>query len=152
MTTTFTEARDEINSLFFAKWKAETAAIVGYVPEVLWHNVQSRDIPNSSKYWARVSQQAVLESQTTLSTCEGKPGQKRYTADGLVFVQIFAPKQLGNSAQFAGKLAEVARNAFRGKSTPGKVWFRNARIIDIEPEDQFYRFNVVAEFQYDELG
>lgn len=152
MTTTRSEARNEINGLFLAAWNANAAAIVGYVPNVEWQGVQPRTTPDPSKYWARVSMQTVFEEQTTLSTCEGKPGQKRYTASGLVFVQLFCPKSLGQAFELGGELAEVAKKAFRGKSTPGKVWFRNARINEIDPEDLYYRYNVVTEFEYDELG
>lgn len=152
MTTTYSEARNQINELFAAAWKANTAAIAGYVPNIEWQGVQPRDKPESSKYWARVSVQSVFEEQTTLSTCEGRPGQKRYTASGLVFVQLFCPKSIIGSFETGGKLAQVAKKAFRGKTTPGKVWFRNCRINELEPEALFYRFNVVTEFEYDELG
>lgn len=152
MTTTRSEARNEINGLFLAAWNAGAGALAGYVPEIEWQGRQPRNTPDGSKFWARVSMQTVFEEQTTLSTCEGKPGQKRYTASGLVFVQLFCPKSNTQAFEIGGKLAEVARNAFRGKSTPGKVWFRNARINELDPEELYYRFNVVTEFEYDELG
>ena len=149
----FDEVRNEIFALFNAAWEANTAAIVGYVPEVRWQGVQERDLPESSKFWVRVSKQTVFEEQATLSTCEGKPGQKKYTASGLVFVQLFCPKSNAQAVELGQKLAKVARNAFRGKTTPGKIWFRNARINDgIPPEELYERFNVVTEFEYDELG
>ncbi|AEX56100.1 minor tail protein [Burkholderia phage vB_BceS_KL1] len=152
MTTTHSEARNEINALFNTAWNANAGALAGYVPNIEWQGKQPRETPDSSKYWARVSIQTVLEEQTTLSTCEGKPGQKRYTASGLVFVQLFCPKSIVGSFEIGGKLAEVAKKAFRGKTTPGKVWFRNVRINELDPEDLYYRYNVVTEFEYDELG
>lgn len=152
MTTTHTGARNEINKLFNTAWQANAGAVAQYVPPVEWQGVQPKDTPNTSKHWARVSIQTVLEDQTTLSSCEGQPGQKRFTASGLVFVQIFSPKSLGDGFKVGGLLAEVARNAFRGKTTDSHVWFRNVRINELEPEDLYYRHNVVAEFEYDELG
>lgn len=152
MTTTHSAARDEMNALFLAAWNAGAPAIASYIPEIRWQGVQYRALPDGSKIWCRVTIETVFEEQTTLSTCEGKPGQKRYTASGLVFVQIFCPKSDTQAYTKGGKLAEVARNAFRGKSTPGKVWFRNARINELAPEELYERYNVVTEFEYDELG
>lgn len=152
MTTTYSEARNQINALFLAAWNAGSPAISTYIPEIRWKGDAKRELPDGSKFWCRVSIQTVLEEQSTLSTCEGKPGQKRYTASGLVFVQIFCPKSDTQAYSKGGKLAEVARNGFRGKSTPGKVWFRNARINELDPEELYERFNVVTEFEYDELG
>ena len=87
-----------------------------------------------------------------MSVSEGVNGQKRYTASGLVFAQIFSPRSASNGFEKGIALGEVAKKAFRGKTTPGKIWFRNVRLNELEPEDSFYRLNVVAEFEYDELG
>lgn len=148
----FDQVNDEINALFLAAWNAGSAAIAGYVPEIRWQGVQYRDLPDGSKFWVRLSKQTVFEEQATLSTCEGVPGKRKYTASGLVFVQIFCPKSNTQAFELGQKLAKLARNAFRGKSTPGKVWFRNTRINELTPEELYERFNVVTEFEYDEIG
>ncbi|WZB35692.1 tail terminator [Enterobacteria phage FtMidnight] len=148
----YDKASDEINALFFAAWKDKAPAIVGYVPEVRWFGVEDSDLPDGSKFWARVSKQTVMEEQTSLSTCVGEPGKRRYTASGLVFVQLFCPKSVDKACELGERLAVVARNAFRGKTTPGKIWFRNVRINEIPPESLYFRFNIVAEFEYTENG
>lgn len=152
MITNYAQATDEINQRFYDDWLSKTAEIVGYVPELRWQNVQEPAQINSSKFWARVSIQTVIEEQSTLSNCEGLPWQKRYTTNGLVFVQIFCPKSNARANELGKLLSVVARNSFRGKMTDNKVWFRKARINELPQEDLFYRFNVIAEFQYDELG
>lgn len=152
MSTTYSNAVDEINAVFWQNWNtAETLAIVGYVPEVRWQYVQEPETPDGSKFWARVSVQTVLESQATFSNDAAKPWQKRYTSSGLVFVQIFCPKSNQLSGEIGRKISEIARNSFRGALTPSNVWFKNARISEAAPEELFYRFNVVAEFEYDEF-
>lgn len=148
----FDEVNDEVNALFLSAWNAGSAAIVGYIPEIRWQGVQYRDLPDGSKFWARLHKETVIEEQASLSTCEGLPGQKKYTASGLVFVQLFCPKSETRAFDLGQKLAKLTRNAFRGKSTPGKIWFRNVRINEIGPEQLYERFNVVTEFEYDELG
>lgn len=149
---TYNQANDEINATFLAAWNAGTSAIVGYVPEIRWQNVQNRALPDGSKFWVRVSKDTVFERQATLSVCEGSPGQRKYTASGLVFVQLFMPKSNAQAYELGQQLAVVARNAFRGKTTPGNIWFRNVRINEINPEELYYRINVIAEFEYDEIG
>lgn len=146
---TYEEAIDEIFGIFNAAWFGDSAAVVGYVPEVRWPGVEEPEKPELSKFWARVSQQTVIEGQSSLRNGDG--GQ-RYTTDGLVFVQIFCPKSDSLGMTNGRKLAIIARNAFRGNATSGQVWFRNARINELPPEENWYRFNVVAEYEYDENG
>jgi len=146
---TYEEAIDEIFGIFNAAWLDNSAAVVGYVPEVRWPGVEEPEKPDLSKFWARVSQQTVIEGQSSLRN--GDAGQ-RYTTDGLVFVQIFCPKSDSLGMTNGRKLAIIARNSFRGNATSGQVWFRNARINELPPEENWYRFNVVAEYEYDENG
>jgi|ERR1044072_1973077 hypothetical protein len=148
----FADVRDEINTLFLAAWQANTAAIAGYVPDIYWQGVQSPIQPDGSKFWIRLSKQNVIEQQAALSTCVGAPGQRMYEASGLVFVQLFCPKSTSESFDLGQKLAVVARDAFRGKSTANNIWFRNVRINELEPEELYYRFNVVSEYEYNEIG
>lgn len=152
MTTTYADAIDAMFAKFRTAWIAATAAIVAYVPEVRWPGVENPALPSTDVYWARVSQQTVIERQTTLSNDVGEPGKKRYTTSGLIFVQIFCPKSDSRAMERGRALAVVARNAFRGHTASGVVWFRNAHVNELPPEELALRFNVVAEYEYDELG
>lgn len=145
-------AVDEMSALFKNAWNAGTTMIAGYVPEVRWLGNEIAVKPPSGKYWARFSTQNLTEEQATLSNCVEAPGSKHYTSSGLVFIQLFAPKSVNGSFTVLRLLAILARSAFRGKTTPGKVWFRNVRINEISPENEFYRINVVAEYEFDEVG
>lgn len=145
-------ARDEVYALFTTAWNAGSNAIAGHVPEIRYKGVLEDDAPDTSKFWCRISMQTVNENQATLSDCVGVAGRKKYTAYGLVFIQIFCPRSNSKCFEIGQKLATLARDSFRGKATPNKVWFRNCRINEIPPEDCWERFNVIAEFEYDELG
>jgi len=146
MALTYDEAIDQIFSIFRTAWNAKSAAIVGYIPEVRWPGVEEPDTPNTDKFWVRVSQQTVKEGQSTLRN----DGCTRYTTDGLLFIQLFCPKSDSKSMEKGRKLAMLARDAYRGNSTDGKVWFRDARIKELPPEKDWYRFNIIAEYEYDE--
>lgn len=152
MTLTYDEAIDEIYGLLYAAWQSSTASIAGYVPAIRWAGKEEPEKPDGSLFWARCSASNVVEPQTSLSNCVEQPGNSRYTPVGVVIVQLFCPKSDATAMEKGRLLAQVARNAFRGKTTPGKVWFRNARIHEIEPEDLFYRLNIIAEYEYDEIG
>lgn len=156
ITLTPSEAQDVMNGQFLTKWAdGETLALIGYVPEILWQNIEKPGYPNSSQYYVRVSHQTVLEKQANLSGCEGAAGQKRYRTHGLTFVQVFCPVSDAQHGEKGLKLATIARNAFRGAlshSDNSDVWFRNARINPLPRENDIHRLNVVAEHEYDELG
>lgn len=149
MTTSFAASRDEICSLFWSKWNsAETSAIVGYVPDVFWPMLEE-DEPDSSKFWARLSIQSENEEQTCF---RGSDLTRRYTGSGTIFVQLFCPKSEFGNVNKGRTLAQVAQAAFRGKATQCGIWFRNVRIIELSAENLYYRFNVIADYEYDEIA
>ena len=149
MPATYEEAIDQLFETFKTAWDADTTAIVGYVPEIRWQGVESPNAPDTSKYWARASQQTVMESQTTLAN---EAGCIRYTAEGIVFIQVFCPKSDSLSMENGRKLAMVGKEGFRGKKTSGGIWFRNVRIQELPAEMKWNRLNVMAEYEYDEIG
>jgi hypothetical protein len=147
------QATNEINQMFLDFWNSETSLEVelGYMPSIRWYGNDEGYKPDASKFWIWHSTQSVFEEQATLNTCTGKPGEKRYNCAGLVIVQIFCPKSETNAKYKGAAIAQVCKNAYRGKHSPNKIWFRNVRILDISDETLYYRFNVIAEYEYDEL-
>lgn len=152
MTLLALEAEDQIKTKFYETWQAGATAIVGYVPEVRWQGVEEPSAPDANKFWCRHSLEIVEEQQSTLSSCEGAPGQKRYVTYGLVFVQIFCPRSLALAYRQGKLLGELAKSAYRGTSTPGGVWFRKATLKPLQSENSYIRFNVSAQFEYDSLA
>lgn len=150
MSTTYRAATSDMFALVLGTLPA-LALLLGYQPEIRWHDVPSSKQPTPDRLWMRVSRQTVDAGQSTLSTCVGEPGKVRYTEYGLVFVQLFAPAESDKMQDMLAQVAQEIRKVFRRKSTEGKVWFRNARIREIPPEAKFLRMNVVAEFEYDEI-
>lgn len=151
MITDYENFVDELNAFFLAGWK-ECESVLGYVPEVRWQNLPYSKEPDSSKTWVRFVVLTANESQSSFCSCVGDEGKRRYTAEGMVFVHIFCPVQDPRSAQLGRKLATIAKNIFRGKSTENRVWFRESRINEMPPENGFVRYSVIANFQYDTKG
>lgn len=152
MTAELDIAVNEIQHAFKAAWDLNSGAVFGYVPDVEWYGNEKNSKVDRAKAWARFSTQNVFEEQATLSTCVEQPFSRRYEASGLIFVQLFLPKTIDNALIEGRKLAKIARNAFRGKKTESGVSFHNARIVDLSPEELFYRLNVVVEYDFDDIG
>jgi hypothetical protein len=140
MSTTYPEAIDEIFSHFNNSLSSKASEIIGEAPICFWQG-KTEIKPDSSKFWLRISQQTVLERMETLAN-----PVKRYQTSGLVFIQIFCPKIALNSFYTGRLLAELCRNIFRGRTD--NVWFKNSRIKELGPEDSYYRFNVISEYEY----
>ena len=148
--TDYFSAANEIFSQFIKYWNVEAQTICGYTPDVHLQNrtksIQGNEgEAQSNLIWCLISQQTVAETQASFRN--GECGQS-YENDGLVFVQIFCPSDDTKSDEYGRKLAAVARDAFRGKRTPGGVVFRNARVNELPAEPQWVKFNSVAEYEY----
>lgn len=150
MTTTYPGAIDEMFAKVTSSWNSGTAAIVGYIPEIRWPGREEAETPPNEKYWARVSQQTVSDKQASI-TADVQNGKRRFTGEGLLYVQIFAPMTDPFGYKNGEALAVLARSAFRGSDT-ANVIFRNARINNLDPDGKAYRFNVVSEYEYDEIA
>lgn len=152
MTATYDEAVDQMYALFTEQFAAKAAAIVGYVPEIRYLDDGKPDVMDRTKVWARITINPITRGQASLSNDVFTPGKKMYTSDGMLFVQLFFPKSYANAAAVSRKLSQMVTVIFSGKTTTGCVWFRNARPYPLPNEEFYYRSNVVAEYQYDELG
>lgn len=151
MTCDAITALNDMNAMFLGAWKSNAGKIVDYVPEVRWFGTEQLGKPDKDKFWVRHSTQGVSTPQTAMGGCEDEL-KRRYTAYGLLFVQLFCPKHISNSLFLGRRLAQVAQSAYRGKQSPNGVWFRNVRVQELTPEEPWYRLNVVAEYEYDEIA
>lgn len=150
MTTTYTGAIDDIFKIFEDAWLAGSAAIVAYVPEIRWQGKEKEDKSPVTKYWVRVSTQTVIDKQSAMNSQTN--GKRRYRTEGLVTVQLFCPKTDKLGHDNGNLLAELARSAFRGKRTPGGVSFYDARIVPLPPDGDAFKFNIVSNYRYAEIG
>lgn len=146
MTTRYSNAVDEIFDVVNVAWNAGAAAIVGYTPEIRWQGIEEDGLPDSSEFWARISQQTVDRKQTTFAV-----STLRYTVTGLLFVQLFGPKSDVSSMEKLRTLAEMICNALDGVKTDGGVIFRNTRPQELLDDEGFKRINVVSEYEFDEV-
>jgi hypothetical protein len=116
------------------------------VPIVYYEGIGRPDRPDPVRPWAQTSLRHAAGSQATLSD---DTGRRRFQKVGIVAISIFAP--LAKGLELGELLAEIAKAAFEGRSTPGGVWFRNVRILEVGIDGPWFQWNVLAEFRYDEL-
>ena len=71
-----------------------------------------------------------------------------------MFIQIFAPKSISNAMDKIEDLAILARDSFRSNISPtgSNIWLRNSRIEELSPESKWLRFNVTANYTFDEVS
>lgn len=126
-----------------------TASIIGEALIVNYQGVSTEEKKPVDKFWSRISIQTVIEEQTALA---GNDLKRRYTSNGVVFVQLFIPVVRLPDYEKGTKLAHLIKTAFRGKQTENCIWFRNTRIQELPQENAWFRINVVSDYQYDEIG
>lgn len=146
--TTYAQARDDIQALFWAAWSsAAPAQNSGAVPDVRWQWLDSPAAsPDLTKPWARVTIRHNDGGQSTF----GPAGQRRFTKTGEVFVQVFAPINKAGATQLEN-LATIAQDAFEGKTTTNGVLFRKVVAREGETYQGWNQVTVVASFTYDDV-
>lgn len=139
MTATMSQARDEVYAKFAAAWAATELPI-------LYPDTKAEPIPATGA-WCRIT---VSHNTSRHATLGGETGNRRFRRFGIVTVQIFT--EYGDGQVTADRLATIARDAFEGEVTsPGRVIFRNVRVVDVGQDGPWTQTNVLAEFEYDEI-
>lgn len=134
---TYTEAQDELFGIVQAK--------VSSLAYVAWPRVPAASNPDKTTLWARVSMQTVTDSQSSLA---GSNGVRRFETVGLLYVQLFAPRNIGGSSEEALTLAKTIRDEFRKASPSGLISFKDQKIVELPETDQNYPINVSVTFTY----
>lgn len=143
MTTTYLGAYDAVTAELRTYWAAHAAAIVGSVPEIRFYGNEVGATPVT--YFIRFVMQPVLDKQSSFRQANGK----RYRADGIVYLQVFGPRDDRTAYAKTRALAALLQKRFR--NAIDCVSFINVRINDAPPEQSFWRQNVIAEYWYDEI-
>lgn len=143
--TTPIDARDEMFTLFEAGFEpAVVPAILATAPVILWQGKPDPKTPLEG-YNVRVSTKG---AGTELAAFMDR--DKIYDTYGNLFVQVQAPIGAEDSYRKGELIAIACRDIFRGVETPGGVWFRNMRYVELDDDGKFYRWKVTVEFEFSE--
>jgi len=139
MSATVDQANSDILTVFKTAW--DTTGLTA-----LYENTAG-ERPSGQVSWARVS---VRHGDANQDAVSGGVSNRRYERSGILTVQIFIPNGEGGlSAGYA--LGKVLTDAFEGIATPRQVWFRNVRVNEVGPDDEWFQFNFLADFTYTEV-
>lgn len=149
MSLNYDDALDELFGMVKAvfddpKW----SLLLGYDIDVRWPGVAIETKPAMDELWARVSMQIITEEQASLANVAGN---KMYETTGLLYVQLFCPRNQPASMDNGRQLAVDMRNAFRHDSPSQELWFRNQTVRELPETTENYPINVVVTFSYKTL-
>lgn len=145
------EARKAIFAHINTVWEDKASAIIGYTPEIRWQGVPDDTLPGGDKFWMRASTQNVLTKQEGHRMPDAPDGSPVvYRTTGFVTLQMFAPKTDPEDYARGELLSEVGQCMFMATETGGSIWFRNPRINELKSDGTWYRWNVIADYQFNQ--
>jgi hypothetical protein len=152
MSLTLQETYDEILSRFKAVWDT----VPGGPFEVAWPDVPlsaalqqyiTGELESTTpiQTWARVTIRANQRDQKTL----GGPGNRLYTRNGILFVEIFTPT--GDGTVAATELAELVEDAFESIAFNYSVWYPKTKIQPNGIEGLWSRTTVTIQWESEQI-
>lgn len=152
MSCSYTDAVDEIWTMFNTRWLAKTTALVGYVPEVYYQGMEKAAKPLTNKYYVTAKILPAGEKTITFrNNLDGLQNQ-RYNNYGVLKFVIFAPLSDSQNALRARQLGIVIRDSYSGKESPSGVSFFNVVIKeDLPPTESFNKISVYSDYNYDDV-
>ncbi|WLJ71042.1 hypothetical protein [Sphingomonas phage Kimi] len=144
-------ARKEIFARINTVWETHAEDLLGVEAELRFQGDEKPGLPGSDKFWGRASTQLVT-TRNSAHIMSNEPGASpaEFTSNGLVFIQLFAPMKTGAYGKME-LLAEQLQRCFMAANTNSGVWFRNPRINELTNDNTWYRWNVVSEYQFNQV-
>lgn len=145
MTTTYHDAVDSIFGTAKTVFDGYATTLLGYAPDVRYPGVPNANKPDKSKLWARCSSQIVTDVQASLSNVNNI---SFFFADGLFYIQLFCPRNVGGSIDKGRLIAEALQKAYRASPLSGEMWYSKVKIVELAETEENYPINVSGEYQY----
>jgi hypothetical protein len=138
MADTYAEARDAIQGLIVPAWDTATSTA-----PLMFDNLD--EDPTDGAVWGRLTIKHTGGGRANI----GPNGRFRRT--GMIFVQIFVPKNSGTET--ADAIGEALVEAIEDAGGVGNVWFRDVaqREIGVNNETTYFQVNVEASFTFDRV-
>ena len=123
-------------------------SVQSYTPEIKWHNIEKTEFNDAGKHWMRLAIRNVVKNQKSFTGGRVDGVGTRFWTKGIVRVEIYySPISFESKDQHLDLMVE---SCFQGNTACG-VWFHNAVIVDVDPENNHFRSNVLAEFKYESV-
>lgn len=144
-------ARKQLFAKVQTCWDARANAIVGYIPEIRYQGAEVGPVPSADKYWMRASTQTVSNHQRGFRMPEAGVSKVVYENIGIITLQLFAPMNSPEAYAKGELLAELGQGMFMASETGGSIWFRNPRIRNLDNDGTWWRWNVIADYQFSQV-
>lgn len=144
MPITYSNAIDEMFGMVNAELGNVCVVLTYDVFDMRWPGAPNAVAPDATKFWGRTSAQIVKDDVTSI-------GGKKYTATGLLYVQLFCPRNVANTLVLGRQVAALFRDAFRQPSVSGAINFYNQKIVELPETEDNHPMNVVVTFEYDSV-
>lgn len=146
----YEESTSAMNKMFWDEFRPKAQALLGYVPTVYWPNTVVPNPAPTNEFWCRVSRKTIDERLAGFG--EGGPSIRRYDVRCIYYVQMFYPHTDKWANKNLPKLAQFAKDSMQGKNDPTNVlWSREVKIDELDIEKAWFRSNIVAVFEYQEI-
>ena len=132
---------------FKEQWEANSAAIVGYVPDVQWQGVEKDTPTDNDQFFVRVSNKTIDERPTSLRGSEGT----RYETIGDLNCELYCPKTEDGITK-GRQLAALARDIFKGKRLSEIVSIIKTELREVDnAREKYYLFLTITRYRYYEI-
>lgn len=131
-----TDARDRILTPLKAVVDAQSLYAI--------YDDTSSEVPKDGTVtWVRISVKHANGSRSSLGRQDNK---SKHTQSGFVFVEIYTSREDGlvDSDVLSAAFAESFRSP-----TDGDIWFRDVSEVEMGEDGNWFRTDVIAEFEYD---
>lgn len=123
--------------------------LLGYTMDVRWPMDALPNKPDITRLWAKVSKQTVTDKQACLTNVNGV---RVFETRGLLYVQLFCPRDQPAALTQGNVAASNMQAAFRKQSPSGEIWFYDQAIRELPETPENYPINVVTSFYYRTLA
>lgn len=142
-------ARKEMFALVETCWAAKAGDIVSPIPEIRYQGVEEAALPGATNFWMRIGTTTVTTRQSGHQSPDGPDGSPVvFDTYGFITLQMFAPMKGKDTWSKGELLSELGQRMFMASETGGGVWFRNPRIRELNNDGTWYRWNVIADYQF----
>lgn len=167
-TLDYTKSRDAINELFYDRFRlflqngfpndnppksplvlTKRGSNTPYIPAVKWQNVETIDLNDNGVHWLRISAQDILNRQKSMTGGRQEMAGTHYTAKGLIKVALYFSRS-SYEGEECDMLKYIIQRCFIQQNSCG-VWFQNPVVIDLPPEENHFRADILAEYRYDSV-
>jgi hypothetical protein len=136
--STIAEARAEMVAQFLAPW---TLAYPTY--PAFAEDFHEGERPQIVVPHARIKINHEIGDNDTIV---GHIGNALFFRSGFVSVRLYSPT--GDGLFLLDNMAQTVLNSYEGKRTPGGIWFRRTRYLELGTFNGWFNGQVITEFNY----